>query len=157
LENVLREQRENITEAARIRYLAGQFVLARDYVKASRVQHIVREEFLRAFQEVDFILAPSRNVPPTPPGTTVNVAGKEYDPTKPGLVIGHNFFPCNSTGLPSLAAPSGFTKYNLPTGILLIGRPFEEGLLFQVAQAHDETRPGKNNIPQVLTQAASPK
>jgi aspartyl-tRNA(Asn)/glutamyl-tRNA(Gln) amidotransferase subunit A len=150
----LREQRENIGDVSlRQRMLAGQFILARDYIKAMRIQHLVRQEYLRALQQVDFIMAPSRNVPPTPPGARVTIKGVEHDPAVPGaLVIGHNFYPCNYTGLPSLAAPTGFSQYGLPTGLLLIGRPFDEALLLQVAEAHDKVRAGRDRVPEVLAE-----
>jgi len=152
LEPYLREQRENISKDARTRFLGGQFVLARDYIKAMKVQHLVRQEFLRALQQVDFILAPSRNVPATPPGAKVTIKGVEYDPTAPGrIVIGHNLFICNMTGLPSLAGPSGFTKLGLPTGLMFIGRPFDEPRLLQVAEAWEEVRPGRELLPPLLT------
>jgi aspartyl-tRNA(Asn)/glutamyl-tRNA(Gln) amidotransferase subunit A len=150
----LRDQRENISDAAqRNRYLAGQFILARDFIKAMRIQHMLRQEYLRTLQDVDFILAPSRNVPPTPPGGRIMVNGVEYDPNAPHkLVVGHNFFPCNSTGLPSFAVPSGFTKYGLPTGLLFVGRPFDEGLLLQVADAYDQVREDRAAEPQIVAE-----
>lgn len=151
LEPYLRAERENISAEARHRFLAGQFVLARDYVKAGRIQHVVRQEFLRTLQQFDFVLAPSRNVPATPPGAKVTIKGVEYDPTVPGkVVIGHNLFICNMTGLPSLAAPTGFTKIGLPTGLLFIGRPFEEPTLLQLAEAWDGVRPDRNLLPPIL-------
>jgi aspartyl-tRNA(Asn)/glutamyl-tRNA(Gln) amidotransferase subunit A len=145
----LREQRENIGDVqVRQRMLAGQFVLARDFIKAGRIQYLLRQEYLASFKRVDFLMAPSRNVPPTPPGAKVTIKGVEHDPSVPGaLVIGHNFFPCNSTGLPSLAVPSGFTKYGLPTGMLMIGRPFDEATLLQVANAYERVREGRDAVP----------
>ncbi len=145
----LRDNRDLIADVnIRQRMLAGQFVLARDYIKAQRIQYLIRQEYLQALQNVDFIIAPSRNVPPTPPGEKVTIKGTEYDPSVPGaLVIGHNFFICNSTGLPSLAAPSGFTKFGLPTGLLMIGRPFDEGLLLQVSNAYEQVRDGRDAVP----------
>jgi aspartyl-tRNA(Asn)/glutamyl-tRNA(Gln) amidotransferase subunit A len=145
----LREQRENIGDVqVRQRMLAGQFVLARDFIKAGRIQYLLRQEYLASFRRVDFLMAPSRNVPPTPPGAKVTIKGVEHDPSVPGaLVIGHNFFPCNSTGLPSLAVPSGFTKYGLPTGMLMIGRPFDEATLLQVANAYEQVREGRDAVP----------
>ncbi len=151
LEPYLRAERENISAEARHRFLAGQFVLARDYVKAGRIQYLVRQEFLRTLQDVDFILAPSRNVPATPPGAKVTIKGVEYDPAVPGkVVIGHNLFICNMTGLPSLAAPTGFTKIGLPTGLLFIGRPFEEDTLLQLSEAWDGVRPDRDRLPPIL-------
>ena len=35
-------------------------------------------------------------------------------------------------GLPSLAVPYGFTREVLPTGLQLIGRPFQEAQLYNV-------------------------
>ncbi len=150
-EPYLLEQRENISKEARTRHLGGQFVLARDYIKATRVQYLVRQEYLKALQQFDMIMAPSRNVPATPPGAKVTIKGVEYDPSAPGrIVIGHNLFICNMTGLPSLAAPTGFTKIGLPTGLLFIGRPFDEPTLLQAAQFWDEARPDRDRIPPVL-------
>jgi aspartyl-tRNA(Asn)/glutamyl-tRNA(Gln) amidotransferase subunit A len=152
MEPYLRDQREDIGDVGlRHRMLAGQFILAKDYIKAMRVQYLVRQEYLRTLQQVDFIMAPSRNVPPTPAGAKVTIKGVEHDPAVPGaLVIGHNFFICNMTGLPSLAAPTGFSKYGLPTGSLLIGRPFDEALLFQVAEAYDEVRSDRDRVPEPI-------
>ena len=48
---------------------------------------------------------------------------------------------------PSLAAPSGFTKYGLPTGLLFIGRPFDESLLLQVTHAYEQVREGRDAVP----------
>jgi Asp-tRNA(Asn)/Glu-tRNA(Gln) amidotransferase A subunit family amidase len=150
-EPYLREQRENISKEARTRHLGGQFVLARDYIKAMRVQYLVRQEFLQTLQQFDMVMAPSRNVPATPPGAKVTIKGVEYDPATPGrIVIGHNLFICNMTGLPSLAAPTGFTKLGLPTGLLFIGRPFDESTLFQAADFWDHVRPERDRMPPVL-------
>ena len=48
------------------RYLAGQFVLGRDYSKALKVQRLIKEEFARALQEADFLVAPTSPVPAPP-------------------------------------------------------------------------------------------
>jgi aspartyl-tRNA(Asn)/glutamyl-tRNA(Gln) amidotransferase subunit A len=40
------------------------------------------------------------------------------------------------TGLPSLAVPCGFSPEKLPIGMQIMGRPFDEGTLFQVADAY---------------------
>jgi amidase len=43
-----------------------------------------------------------------------------------------------STGFPALAIPVGFTSVtNLPTGIDLLGRPWTEALLFEIAYAYE--------------------
>jgi aspartyl-tRNA(Asn)/glutamyl-tRNA(Gln) amidotransferase subunit A len=39
------------------------------------------------------------------------------------------------TGLPALSIPSGFDHDGLPIGLQLLGRPFDEGTLFQAGHA----------------------
>ncbi len=41
----------------------------------------------------------------------------------------------NYLGLPSITVPAGFTGNGLPSSFQLVGRPFNEGLLFQFAAA----------------------
>src|SRR6266446_5920656 len=41
------------------RTLAGQFVLGRDYAKALKVQRLIKEEYARVLQEVDFLVTPT--------------------------------------------------------------------------------------------------
>ena len=42
----------------------------------------------------------------------------------------------NIAGLPSLALPCGFDKDNMPIGMQLIGRPFEEGTILSAGNAY---------------------
>ena len=44
--------------------------------------------------------------------------------------------PVNFLGLPSLAVPCGFQPHGLPCAFQLIGRPFDEALLFRLGHAY---------------------
>src|SRR6266849_4581382 len=46
--------------------------------------------------------------------------------------------PSNYTGLPAISIPCGFTSGNLPVGLQLIGRAFNEGRLLQIARAYEK-------------------
>ena len=46
-------------------------------------------------------------------------------------------FPFNVTGSPALATPVGFGRQNLPLGMQIVGRPFEEPLLLRIAAAYE--------------------
>lgn len=46
--------------------------------------------------------------------------------------------PGNVTGLPALSVPSGFTEAGLPTGIQIIGRPFDEATVLRVGDAYEQ-------------------
>ena len=44
----------------------------------------------------------------------------------------------NMAGLPGIAVPAGVTGDGLPLGLQLIGRPFDEAMLFRTAQAIED-------------------
>ena len=73
---------------------------------------------------------------------TISLAGAEHRGKGPGSgLILRNTSPSNATGLPSITVPCGFTEDGLSIGLLLIGRPFEEALLFQVAHGYEAVSP----------------
>ena len=61
--------------------------------------------------------------------------------------------PSNATGLPAMSIPCGFTTTGLPIGVQLIGRPFEEALLFQVAHGYEAVSPSHGRRPPVVDAA----
>jgi aspartyl-tRNA(Asn)/glutamyl-tRNA(Gln) amidotransferase subunit A len=48
--------------------------------------------------------------------------------------------PFNITGQPALALPIGLSSEGLPLSMQIIGRPFDEVSVFQVAAAYEEAR-----------------
>jgi len=131
------------------RTLAGQFVLGRDYSKAMKVQRLIKEEHARVLQEVDVLVIPTAPVPAPPIGAkAVTLGGTAYQVRGPGSgVISRNTSPSNATGLPAITVPCGFTAAGLPIGLQLIGRPFEEALLLQVAHAYEAVSPARGRHP----------
>jgi len=55
--------------------------------------------------------------------------------------------PCNIAGLPGISVPCGFTSKNLPIGLQLIGKPFDEQTLLGVAHAYEQQTNLKNKTP----------
>jgi aspartyl-tRNA(Asn)/glutamyl-tRNA(Gln) amidotransferase subunit A len=131
------------------RTLSGQFVLGRDYAKAMKVQRLVREEHARVLQEVDVLVTPTAPVPaPRIADDTVVVGGKTHPVRGPGSsVVSRNTSPSNGTGLPAISVPCGFTQSGLPIGMQLIGRPFDEALLLQIAHAYEAVSPARGQWP----------
>ena len=134
------------------RALAGQFVLGTDYAKAMKVQRIIKEEHARVFQDVDFLVTPSAPVAAWRiDSETVTLAGASYPTRGPGSGMTSRFTsPSNATGLPAISVPCGFTEAGLPIGVQLIGRPFEEQLLFQAAHAYEAVSPSRGKRPSVV-------
>ena len=142
-EDWLRERRHLYGEQSLARMLAGQFALATDYAKVMKLQRFVKEGFTKALQQVDVLVTPTMNYPPRRIGAeTTTISGQEH--TVKGaeagggglLYLGRNTGPSNRTGFPSMSVNCGFTSNSLPIGLQLIGRPFEEELLYRVAQQY---------------------
>jgi len=151
-EPYLAEHRQDYGPDVLYRTLAGQFVLARDYSKAMKVQRLIKEEHARVLQEVDVLVTPTAPVPAPPiAAKTVTLGGTAYPVRGPGSgIISKNTSPSNATGLPAITVPCGFTVAGLPIGLQLIGRPFEEALLFQVAHAYETVSPARGRRPEVV-------
>ncbi|HIE34718.1 MAG TPA: Asp-tRNA(Asn)/Glu-tRNA(Gln) amidotransferase subunit GatA [Campylobacterales bacterium] len=112
------------------RILLGTFVLSSGYydayyIKAQKVRHLIKDEYEKVFKEVDLILSP---VAPT--------VAFEFGSKKSSLemylsdiyTIGVNL-----AGLPAISLPVDKTKENLPVGLQLIGKHFDEQTLFDGA------------------------
>jgi aspartyl-tRNA(Asn)/glutamyl-tRNA(Gln) amidotransferase subunit A len=151
-EPFLATHRQNYGPDVLYRTLAGQFVLARDYAKAMKVQRLIKEEHARVLQEVDILVTPTAPVPAPPIGAqTVTLGGTAHRVRGPGSgVISKNTSPSNATGLPAITVPCGFSAARLPIGLQLIGRPFEEALLFQVAHAYEAVSPARGQHPDIV-------
>ena len=131
------------------RTLAGQFVLGRDYSRAMKVQRLIKEEYARVLQEVDFLVTPTAPVAaPRIDATHITLQGESYRVRGPGSgLISRNTSPMNATGLPAISAPCGFNRLGLPIGVQFIGRPFDEALLFQVADGYEKVSPSRGIKP----------
>jgi len=57
--------------------------------------------------------------------------------------------PFNYLGLPALSVPCGFTDNGLPTSFQLVGRPFAEARLLQVAAAYEGVSDWTRRAPNV--------
>jgi aspartyl-tRNA(Asn)/glutamyl-tRNA(Gln) amidotransferase subunit A len=64
--------------------------------------------------------------------------------------VSRNTSPSNSTGLPAISVPCGFTSSGLPIGLQLIGRPFDEALLLQIAHAYEAVSPARGCRPRAI-------
>ena len=133
------------------RTLAGQFVLGRDYSKAMKVQRLIKEEYARVLQGVDFIITPTTPVPaPRIDAVDIELGGETHRVRGPGSgFISRNTSPMNGNGLPAITLPCGFSGGGLPIGVQFIGRPFEEGLLFQVAAGYEGVSPSAGIRPRL--------
>ncbi|WP_020677427.1 Asp-tRNA(Asn)/Glu-tRNA(Gln) amidotransferase subunit GatA [Geopsychrobacter electrodiphilus] len=99
------------------------------YLKAQKVRTLIREDFLKAFDQVDLLLTP---VSPT---AAFKIGEKTDDPLQ--MYLSDIFtIPVNLAGTCALSLPCGMDGA-LPVGLQLIGKPFDEATLLQAAQAFE--------------------
>lgn len=113
------------------RIIIGTYCLSAGYYdayygKASQVRTLIRNDFERAFDVCDVILAP---VAPTP---AFKIGENVEDPLK--MYLSDIFtLSANLAGIPGMSIPCGFSKKGLPIGLQLLGKHFNEGSLLKVA------------------------
>jgi aspartyl-tRNA(Asn)/glutamyl-tRNA(Gln) amidotransferase subunit A len=151
-EPYLAAHRQDYGPTVLYRTLAGQFVLGRDYSKSLKVQRLIKEEYARVLQDVDFLVTPSSPVAAWRiDAESIVLDGQSYPVRGPGSgMTARCTSPSNATGLPAMSIPCGFTSAGLPIGLQLIGRPFEEALLFQVAHDYEAISPSRDRRPALV-------
>jgi aspartyl-tRNA(Asn)/glutamyl-tRNA(Gln) amidotransferase subunit A len=119
------------TEVKR-RVLIGTYVLSAGYydayyLKAQKVRALVAQDFARAFERVDAILAP------TAPSAAFAIGEMSDDPV--AMYLNDVFtVPANLAGLPAISVPAGLSADELPLGLQLIGRAFDEATVLRLAE-----------------------
>ncbi|MFH7029328.1 MAG: Asp-tRNA(Asn)/Glu-tRNA(Gln) amidotransferase subunit GatA [Heteroscytonema crispum UTEX LB 1556] len=112
------------------------------YLKAQKVRTLIKQDFERAFEQVDVLVCP------TAPSTAFKSGEKTTDPLSMYLVDLMTI-PANLAGLPGLSVPCGFDDNGLPIGLQLIGKVLREDQLFQVAYAYEQSTNWHLRKPQI--------
>jgi len=118
------------------RIMLGTYVLSKGYYedyygKAQRVRTLIKEDFDKAFQNLDVIITP------TSPTVAFKVGEKVDDPLK--MYLSDIFtISANLAGIPGISIPCGFGKDNLPIGLQILGKPLEEEMILRVAYAYEQ-------------------
>ena len=128
---------EGFGDEVKRRVMIGTYVLSAGfydayYNRARRVRALIKKDFEDVFAAgVDAILTPA-----TP--SAAFPLGQEFD--DPVQMYLNDVFTVtvNLAGLPGIAVPAGLDKTGLPLGLQLIGKPWEEGALMNVAQALED-------------------
>ncbi len=119
------------------RIMLGTYALSAGYYdayykKGQQVRTLIKQDFDNAFKEADVI------VTPTSPTPAFKVGEKSTDPLQ--MYLSDIFtISVNLAGVPAISIPCGFTKNNLPIGLQMIGRHFDEGLILKAAYAYEQS------------------
>lgn len=101
------------------------------YLKALKVRTLIRKDFEEAFKRCQVILTP------TAPTAAFGLGEKTDDPLT--MYLSDIFtISANLAGIPGISLPCGLTQTGLPIGLQLLGKPFDEETLLQVAFAYEQ-------------------
>ena len=132
----------------RRRIESGFFIPATSYLQAQKVRKACMEDILNAMKDIDFLATPTTAVTAFPiESDTVNINGSEIGSREALLRITRIF---STLGMPAISVPCGFTRQNLPVGLQLIGKPFQDARLIQLADTYQEATEWNNKFPELV-------
>jgi len=131
------------------RIILGTYVLSSGYydayyVRAQKVRTLIRNDFLKAFEQVDAVLTP------TSPTAAVKIGDKSEDPLQMYLMDIFTIS-CNLTGICGISIPCGFTgpQPRLPIGLQLLGKPFGEETILRLAHSYEQSTAWHKEMPPI--------
>jgi aspartyl-tRNA(Asn)/glutamyl-tRNA(Gln) amidotransferase subunit A len=134
-EERLKSEPEKFDDEIRQHILDGEHLQAHRYATAQQTKQRSLEDFERVLRRVDVLLTP------TVPTAATEIGQRETD------IRGYKEFidlaltrltgPTNLNSLPSLSVPCGFAGPGLPVGLQLIGRPFDEAMIYRYGHAYE--------------------
>jgi aspartyl-tRNA(Asn)/glutamyl-tRNA(Gln) amidotransferase subunit A len=134
-----------------IDFLTGAIMPAQLYYKAQKIRALIRQQVFEALRKVDVLALPSSSEPapllPQGPGLKSKDEARQRMAGRRSLTGVFNL-----ANVPALSVPCGFVSVEgkeLPIGLQLAGRPFEDGLLLRVAHAYEQATPWHTRRPPI--------
>ncbi|RBW70828.1 Asp-tRNA(Asn)/Glu-tRNA(Gln) amidotransferase subunit GatA [Bacillus taeanensis] len=126
---------EGFGDEVKRRIMLGTFALSSGYYdayykKAQKVRTLIKQDFEKVFENYDVIIGP------TTPTTAFKIGEKTDDP----LTMYANdilTIPVNLAGVPAISVPCGLAN-GLPVGLQIIGKHFDEQMVYRVAHAFEQ-------------------
>lgn len=111
------------------------------YLKAQKVRTLIKQDFEQALQKYDVLLSP------TAPTVAYKI-GEKSDPL--AIYMGDVYtIPVNLAGLPAISIPAGFAQ-GMPVGMQLIGKHFDEEILYRTAYTFEQNTGFHKEIPALV-------
>lgn len=127
---------ESLGAEVKRRIMLGSYVLHAGYddslyKKSLSLRNLIRDKFAEKFKEYNIILAP------TSPTTAFEFNYASDDPVKMQLadicVVNANI-----AGIPAISVPCGYDSSNLPIGVQLMAKRWDDDLLLRVAYKYEK-------------------
>ena len=133
-------------EEVKRRIMLGTFALSSGYYdayykKAQKVRTLIKKDFEDIYEKYDVIIGPTTPTPAFKIGE--NLADPMTMYVNDILTI-----PVNLAGVPGISVPCGFAD-GLPLGLQIIGKHFDESLVYKVAHAYEQATDYHKQKPQL--------
>lgn len=136
-----RTREEGFGPEVKRRVILGTYVLSAGYYdeyynRAQKVRSLIRRDFSNAFAKVDALVSP------TTPEVAFRFGERSADPLR--MYLADVFtIAANLAGICGISLPCGFARTTegreLPVGMQLLGKPFDEARLLQIAHAFEQS------------------
>lgn len=134
-QRLIATRNEGFGSEVKRRILLGTYALSSGYFdayykKASLLRRRIRQEYEEIFKTCDCILTP------TTPDAAFKIGSHSEDPTELYLADIYTVT-VNIAGLPAVSTPCGYTKDGMPIGMSIVGKPFADGEILNLADAFE--------------------
>ncbi|HTR01389.1 MAG TPA: Asp-tRNA(Asn)/Glu-tRNA(Gln) amidotransferase subunit GatA [Candidatus Acidoferrum sp.] len=143
-----RSRAEGFGAEVKRRIMVGTYALSAGfydayYIKAQKIRRLIKDDFDRAFNDVDVIMGP------TSPHTAFALGSKNKDQDPVAMYLEDIYtIAVNLAGLPGLSIPAGLVN-GLPVGLQIVGRDWSEGQLLNIAHKFQQATDWHTRTPGV--------
>ncbi|MEE9199253.1 MAG: amidase [Dehalococcoidia bacterium] len=135
-ETLLRRRARDYDAATRARLLTASLLPATLYHRAQRARELLRRQMLQALEGVEVLVSPVTATPPPTISETTRPFESEEDVRVRLFGARAHTTPYSLAGLPAISIPCGFTSWELPIGLQIGGRAFDEETVLRAAAAY---------------------
>lgn len=136
-----RTRLSEFSERVQRRLMLGAMVSGVDYVQAVRRRRELRAELKAAMAGLDVVITA---------GAPDEAAKMEAIPRWDVFAAPSFTQPFNVSGYPAIAVCTGFGPKGLPVSMQIVGKPFQEAKVFQVADAFEKATPFRDKRPALV-------
>lgn len=134
-EPLLQTRAQEYQSNVRERLLSGAVILAADYVKSQQYRNLLRKEVQKILQRVDALITPSTAITAPKIGEgMITIRGQKQEVLR---LLSTFTATWNLTGHPAISIPCGFASNNLPIGLQIAGRLFDEPTIIRIAHNYE--------------------
>ncbi len=143
----MKTRHEGFGPEVKRRIMLGTYALSAGYYEAyykkgQQVRTLIKRDFDEAFKAVDVIATP------TSPTAAFKIGEKTTDPLQ--MYLSDIFtISVNLAGIPGISIPCGFTSGNLPIGLQLLGKHFDEESILHAAFAYEQATEWHTRRPKI--------